>query len=177
MWLVHRVSRIQLFGGVTMGGGGGGRWSSDDFKSLFEEAKKELRKAAAKRNVFLSFPYEDLAEVNLLRAHAKNPNSDIEFNDWSVQEAFESSRADYIKQKIGERISQCSVVVVYLSSNTAQSRWVEWEVEESIARGKHVICVHPDVRAPHGSVPGFVSRYGLKVVPWSELSSAIKAAP
>jgi MTH538 TIR-like domain (DUF1863) len=61
-------------------------------------------------------------EVNLLRAHAKNENSDIEFNDHSVREPYDSERADYIRQKIGERIARASVTVACLSENTAQSR-------------------------------------------------------
>ncbi|WP_244649473.1 TIR domain-containing protein [Neoaquamicrobium sediminum] len=75
-------------------------------------------------------------EVNLLRAHAKNENSDIEFNDHSVREPYDSERAEYIKKKISERISRSSICVVYISDNTAQSRWVTWEVETSLALGK-----------------------------------------
>jgi len=56
--------------------------------------------------VFLSFAHEDINEVNLLRGQAKDEGSAIEFNDWSVREPFDSRRADYIKQKIGERIAQ-----------------------------------------------------------------------
>src|SRR5687767_13438469 len=117
-----------------MGGGGGrGRTTLGDISGLIDKAKEELRRTqgAEKRNVFLSFAYEDLDEVNLLRGQAKNENSAIEFNDWSVREPYESSRADYIKQRIGERISQCSVTVVYVSNDTARSPWVNWEVEES----------------------------------------------
>ncbi len=157
-----------------MGGGGGGRWTGGDYKSLIDVAKEELRKGAGegKRNVFLSFAYEDLDEVNLLRAQRKNPKSDLEFNDWSVKEPFESSRAEYIKQKIGERISQCSIVVVYLSSQTPQSRWVNWEVDEAVRVGKKVLCVHSGDTAPKVT-PEFVNRHNLRTVRWVDLPAAL----
>src|SRR4051794_4775935 len=120
-----------------MGGGGGGGWSSlGDIRGLEQKAKAALQ--GGRRNVFISFAAEDLDEVNLLRAQAKNENSNIEFNDHSVREPYDSERAQYIKQRISERIHRSSVTVVYLSENTAQSRWVAWEVEKSLEIGKAV---------------------------------------
>src|ERR1700740_2168801 len=124
-----------------MGGGSSGRWSSlGDISSLEAKAKEALREG--RRNVFISFANEDINEVNLLRAQAKNDNNDIEFNDHSVREPYDSERADYIRRKIAERISRASVCVVYLSNSTSQSEWVKWEVEKSIEYGKKIIAVH-----------------------------------
>lgn len=114
-----------------MGGGGGGRRSLGDIRALEQRAKEALQ--GGKRNVFISFAMEDLDEVNLLRAHAKNEKSDIEFNDYSVREPYDSERAEYIRQKITERIERASVTVVYLSESTPQSKWVKWEVEKSLS--------------------------------------------
>src|SRR5713226_10613669 len=105
-----------------MGGGGGGKGPTmADFKKLTEEARKTLeRQAGAERhNVFISFVHEDLDEVNLFRGQAKKEDSELEFNDWSVKEPFDSRRADYIRLKIRERIRQCAVTVVYVSDDTA----------------------------------------------------------
>ena len=57
-----------------MGGGGSGLRSNGNIKSLVERAKKELRKGEdqGRRNEFISFAYEDIDEVNLLRGQAKN---------------------------------------------------------------------------------------------------------
>ena len=88
------------------GSSGGGPTRIGNVQSLIEQAKAELK---GKRNVFISFAMEDLGEVNLLRGQAKNENSPIEFNDWSVSEPYDSERAEYIKQRISERILQSSV--------------------------------------------------------------------
>jgi len=148
------------------GGGGGGGNSLGDIRSLEAKAKAALQ--GGKRNVFISFATEDMNEVNLLRAHSKNDNSDIEFNDHSVKEPYDSERAAYIKQKIGERIDRSSLCVVFLSNHTRQSQWVTWEVDASVERGKRVIAVHTgDV--PPKVLPEWISRHKIKVVPWSRL--------
>lgn len=94
-----------------MGGGSGGYRGVGDVNKLLQEAAERLRDSGRK-NVFISFAYEDSDELNLLRGQAKNENSDIEFNDWSVSSAFDSEQADYIKRKITERIKKSSVTFV-----------------------------------------------------------------
>lgn len=159
-----------------MGGGGGGSRSIGDIKSLIETAKEELRKGdegKSKKNVFISFAYEDIDEVNLLRGQAKNEKSPLEFNDWSVPEEFDSERATYVKQKISERINQSSLTVAYLSEQTTKSKWVEWEIEESIRKGKTVIGVYKGV-SPPVSLPNAIKKHGIKIVPWSKLTDSIR---
>lgn len=61
------------------GGGGSGRSTLGDIRPLVDKAREELRRAeTARRNVFLSFAYEDINEVNLLRGQAQSERSDIE---------------------------------------------------------------------------------------------------
>ena len=150
------------------GGSGSGRSSLGNIKSLEEKARKELDKGV-RRNTFLSFDYEDIDEVNLLRAHAKNEKSEIEFIDRSVKDPINSERAEYIKQKIVERIRQCSQALVYITDNTHSSGWVKWEVEKSLQLGKEVVAVHKG-DAPPSNIPSCIIDNGIKVVSWSNLS-------
>jgi len=155
-------------------GGRRGPSSIGDLKALIEKAKEELRKGEkeGRKNIFISFAYEDIEDVNLLRAQAKNEKSPIEFNDWSVSEPIDSERAPYIKQKIRDRIAQSSVTVVYLSTNTSKSRWVEWEIDESIRQGKTVIGVFPGSSCPAG-LPKAIKQYNITCVPWGKLADTI----
>jgi hypothetical protein len=157
-----------------MGGGGGGSTSFGDIKSLIERAKKELREGEkqSRRNVFICFAHEDINEVNLLRGQTKSKNSPIDFNDWSVSEPIDSERTPYIKQKIGERIEQSSLTVVYVSENTSSSKWVKWEIEESVRQGKHVIGVYAGDTPPR-QTPDAIKRNKVKCVPWSNLAETI----
>lgn len=153
-----------------MGGGGGGRRSLGDIRALEQRAKAALQ--GGKRNVFISFAMEDLDEVNLLRAHAMNEKSDIEFNDYSVREPYDSERAEYIRQKITERIERASVTVVYLSESTPQSEWVKWEVEKSLNLGKRVIAMYASDKPP-SQLPAWVSEKKIGVVPWKNLADEL----
>lgn len=157
-----------------MGGGGGSTRGIGDIESLIRRAKEELSlgEKQGKKNVFISFSYEDIDYVNLLRAQAKNEKSPIEFNDWSVAEPFDSERAPYLKQKIGERINQSSQTVVYLSEHTPSSHWVNWEIEESLRRGKRVIGVFAGDTKP-AKIPKSILDNKIKCVPWSKLSENI----
>jgi hypothetical protein len=162
-----------------MGGGdGGGRGlTPDELRDLEQRAKSSMKDpgGTGKCNVFISFATEDLNDVTMLRGQAKNQNSDIQFNDWSLQEPFDSKEAEYIKRGIRERIRQCSVTVVYVSDATADSKWVDWEIRESIAMGKGVVAMHKG-DAPPARLPQAVIDHKVPVVPWNqkELARAIK---
>ncbi|KAB2881552.1 TIR domain-containing protein [bacterium] len=159
-------------------GGGGGSYDTRIIDRLSKVAQNAFEDAQPdKRNVFISFDHRDVNDVNLLRGQAKNENSDLEFNDYSLKEPFDSERAEYIKSGIRERIRQASVTVIYISNITHESKWVDWEVRESIALGKGVICVHKGEKPPDKK-PGFIKEFDLKLIPWKhhELSLAIEEA-
>ncbi|MFC1536782.1 TIR domain-containing protein [Pseudomonadota bacterium] len=153
------------------GGSGGGRSSLGNIESLEKKAREELDKGT-RRNTFLSFDFDDIDEVNLLRAHAKNDKSEIEFVDRSVKDSINSERAEYIKQKIVERIRQCSQTVVYITDTTHSSEWVKWEVEKSLQLGKGVIAVHKG-DSPPSKIPSCITDNKIKIVPWNKLSDSL----
>ncbi len=158
-----------------MGGAKGYSFDSQDLKKLEEKAKEKLREGSGSKgkNVFISFVEEDLNEVNLLRGQAKNDKSDLEFSDYSVKEPYDSTRADYIKQKIREKIQKVSTTIVYISTNTSSSKWVKWEVEESLKMGKKVIAVHKGDSPPRNP-PSYLAENKIKLVKWAELSSNLE---
>ena len=161
-----------------MGGGGGGRGLiPDELKTLEQRAKKALKEGdgGGRPNVFISFSSGDIDEVNLLRGQAKNENSNIEFNDWSLKKPFNSEEANYIKRGIRERIRQSSATIVYLSNKTAASKWVDWEIRESVAMGKRVVAMHKGNTAPR-RLPKSIVDNKIPVVPWNQrqLAKAIE---
>ncbi len=153
------------------GGAGSGRDSLGNIDDLEKKARKELDKGA-RHNTFLSFDYDDIDDVNLLRGQVKNEKSEIEFIDRSVKDPINSKRAEYIKQKIVERIRQCTQTVVYITENTHSSDWVKWEVEKSLELGKRVIAVHKG-DTPPSPIPSCIKDNKIKVVSWKNLSDHI----
>ncbi|MCK4664996.1 MAG: TIR domain-containing protein [Bacteroidales bacterium] len=160
-------------------GGGGGHYSIGDLGDIERLAKKEIQKASdqIKRNVFISFDSDDLDEVNLLRGQAKNDNSNLEFSDRSLKEPFNSENEDYIKRGIREKIDQASVTVIYLTDNSATSNWVNWEIEESLKKGKGVIGVYKGDKPPQ-KLPAAFKANNLTAIKWQHkaLSDAIDKA-
>lgn len=155
-----------------MGGGNSGGWNRlGDISSLEEKAKKVLNQGA-KRHVFISFDTDDMNEVNLLRGQAKSSTSNLEFKDFSVRAPINSKRAEYIKQKITERIERSSICVVYLSNVTRNSDWVKWEVDTCKKLGKTIIGTHKG-NTPPKNMPSWVKDHKIDVVPWSGLSKKI----
>jgi hypothetical protein len=155
-----------------MGGssGGGGYSRLGDVKGLEQKAKAALQ--GGRKNVFLSFSAKDLNEVNLVRAHAKNENSDIEFNDRSVREPYDSERAEYIRSRLKDRINQASTTVVYVSENTAASKWVAWEVETSLKLGKRVVAMYKGDRPP-ANTPAWMADPKITAVAWKNLAQTL----
>lgn len=68
--------------------------------------------------------------------------------------------------------NQSSTTVVYLSKNTIDRKWVEWEVTESIKLGKRVVAVYPGANAP-STLPGWIKEHKVKVVAWSALATEL----
>ncbi|WP_439408539.1 TIR domain-containing protein [Bradyrhizobium sp. DASA03076] len=156
--------------GGNSGGGGASRSTLGDLRSLEEKAKRALD--PGRKNVFISFAHEDLDAVNLLRGQAKNDRLDLEFNDRSVQEPYNSERAEYIRSRLAERINQSSVTIVYLTSHSSSSPWVKWEVEKSLELGKRVIATHSK-NDPPKDIPTWISAKGISIVPWSKLAGEL----
>jgi hypothetical protein len=153
-----------------MGGSSGGPFLPSDVQKLEERAKQKLQEASVQtsRHVFISFAYEDIDEVNLLRGQAKNENVDLAFDDHSVKEAFDSKDADYIKRRIREKIDRASVTLVYLSNNSAKSPWIDWEIRESYKRGKGVIGLYKG-DTPPPIIPSAIKENGGKIVKWAHV--------
>jgi len=127
-----------------------------------------------RRNVFISFTNEDKPMVELLRGQAQKEDSAVDFNDWSLRAPFDSERAETIREGIRERIRQASLTLVYVSDHTAKSKWVNWEVEESVKLEKKVVGVYQG-EIP-GRLPPAIKKHRIRVIAWTHkgIAKALK---
>jgi antiphage defense system Thoeris ThsB-like protein len=127
-----------------------------------------------RRNVFISFTKEDKPMVELLRGQAQKEDSAVDFNDWSLRAPFDSERAETIRERIRERIRQASLTLVYVSDHSAKSKWVNWEVEESVKLEKRVVGVYQG-EIP-GRLPPAIKKHRIKVIAWTHkgIAKALK---
>ena len=123
-----------------------------------------------RRNVFISFTNEDKPMVELLRGQAQKEDSAVDFNDWSLRAPFDSERAETIREGIRERIRQASLTLVYVSDHSAKSKWVNWEVEESVKLEKKVVGVYQG-EIP-GRLPPAIKKHRIRVIAWSQAGIA-----
>lgn len=93
------------------------------------------------KHAFLSFVEEDLETVKMFRGQAKNKNSALAFDDYSVKVPYNSTNAAYIRSQITEKIRAASVTIVLIGPTTHTSAWVDWEIRKSVELGKKVIGV------------------------------------
>jgi len=92
---------------------------------------------AEKRNVFVSHIHEDDAGLGDFRELLGR--NGMEVSDYSITSDKENNAKspDYIKSEIlGPRIDACSTLVVYLTPQTKDSDWVDWEIESA-----HKCCI------------------------------------
>lgn len=90
---------------------------------------------------FLSFVEEDLNLVNLFRGQAKNARFDLEFDDYSIKEPFDSRNADYIGRGITEQIKRATLTICLYGPTTHASKWVGWELRKTLEMGKPIMGV------------------------------------
>ena len=138
------------------------RRAQEVITSITKEERREYNV-----NVFVSFCSDDFRDVGILCAQAKNENRNITFSDRSLRLPFNSEKSDHIKPGILEQIRQSSVTVVYVSDQTANSEWVDWEIRESLAQGKGVLAMHKgDARPKY--LPKAITENNIKVLPWKQ---------
>jgi hypothetical protein len=126
------------------------------------------------KRVFLSFVVEDKDVVTLFRGQAKNKNSDLEFSDYSVQEAYDSTNATYIKSQIKPRISAASVTICLIGNTTYKSPWVDWELRVSQEVGNKIIGVRLHSDATKDPTPKALSDLKASVVNW-DIDAIVRA--
>ena len=119
-----------------------------------------------KKRVLLSFAYEDIAQVNGLRGLIQNPNHELEAYDESVREPIESHNSEYVKRRIREKIRRSSVTVCLINAITHQSKWVEWELEESVKQGNTIIAMALK-GVGKASLPSLIQQRAIKFYGWN----------
>lgn len=127
------------------------------------------------RRIFISCAYEDQAKAkgfNLLRW---NKNVDIEFVGRHLLDPVKSTDPAYISRKILEQLGGTSVTVVLVGTQTANSEWVQREIDWSLAKGNGVLAIRLDDAAP---LPKGIVDCGAEVIGWnpSEFDDAIERA-
>lgn len=94
---------------------------------------------------FISFEMEDRWARDFLVQHGKDKRNDIEFVDYSVQNAFDSAW----KTQCRERIARTKGTVVLIGPTTYKSEAVLWEIQETVAQKHYMFGIQVNRDATH----------------------------
>jgi len=116
--------------------------------------------------VFISHIHEDDAGLGELKALLSN--NGLAIRDYSINSDNPNNAhsEEYIKSQIlAPRIQACPVMIVYISPETKNSHYVNWEIDYAQKQGKRIVGVWA-----HGEkgcdVPESLSEYADAVVGW-----------
>jgi hypothetical protein len=123
--------------------------------------------AETTRNVFISHIHED--DAGLVKVKDLLAKHGMTIRDSSIHagKPNNAKAEDYIKSDIlAPQINWASTLVVYVSPDTKNSKWVNWEIEYAHKMGKRIVGVWE-----HGvkdcELPDALTNYADAVVGWS----------
>ncbi|SRR6266478_4591612 len=104
-----------------------------------------------KRRIFISFDHDDTAQVNGFLG-LRNILDSFEFFNHKLDRRIDSADGNYVARVISEEyIRPASVTIILIGNKTAQSPWVQWEIQESIRQGKGLLGIR--LKDTFGPVP------------------------
>jgi ribonuclease BN (tRNA processing enzyme) len=118
------------------------------------------------KNVFISHIHEDDAGLGKLKELLKSRGMDI--RDASIHTGKENSakEPDYIKTGIlAPQINWAGTFLCYVSPQTKQSEWVNWEIEYAAKQGKRIVGVW-EYGDKECDIPDALKEYADAMVGW-----------
>ena len=104
-----------------------------------------------KRRIFISFDHNDTLQVSGFMG-LRQILDNFDFYNHKLDRRILSRDEAYVCRVIREEyIKPASVTVVLIGEQTAESSWVQWEIEESKRQGKGLLAVH--LKGIEGAVP------------------------
>ncbi len=136
--------------------------------NLFEHAKR--------RRVFISYHAEDQQQIRGFRLMIRNPKVALDIDDEGLQEAINSERSPYIKQRIRLKIEAASVLLCLIGNGTAWRDWVDWELNTALELRKGICGVR--LKGSRGRTPPLLKEIGAPIAQWDvlEIISVIECA-
>ena len=135
----------------------------------------EKRRSIMARRVFFSFHYQrDVWRANVVRNSGVVIGSAAAgFTDASIWEETKRKGDAAIKRLIDEGLKGTSVTVVLIGARTAGRKYINYEIDQSIALGRGLLGIHIHIIRDQkkntdtkGEVPAKLTKGGYKVYTW-----------
>lgn len=119
------------------------------------------------KNIFISHVHEDDALLPKLKDLISKAGMEVRDGSINSDKPNDANNPDYIKEKyLKPHIDWASTLVVLITHETAQSDWVNWEIQYAIEQGKRVVGVFAQ-GATDADIPEALRTHGdAAVVGW-----------
>lgn len=136
----------------------------ESLSQLIKAYRGNLFDHAKLRRVFISYHAEDQQQINGFRLMIKNPKVDLAIDDNGLQEAINSERGPYIKQRIRPKIEAASILLCLVGNGTAWRDWVDWELNTALEMRKGICGVR--LKGSRGRTPPLLKEIGAPIAQW-----------
>lgn len=117
------------------------------------------------RRVFISAQHKDQMRAKGFHLMSYNENLDVEFRGRHLLDRVDSEDQGYIRGLVREQMRGTSVTVCLIGGKTADSHWVDWEIEVSIERGNGLLGIRLD---PQADIPHALTERGVEILDWNK---------
>ncbi len=119
------------------------------------------------KNIFISHIHEDDKGLNKLKYLAKENGLGIRDSSITSEKPNQAKDQEYIQQQILKPgIDWASVLVVYISPETKDSEWVNWEIKYALEQGKRLVGVWAWGESKC-EIPELVDKHADAIVGWN----------
>lgn len=135
--------------------------------------RRGVKSVVDTKNIFISHVHEDDGMLPKLKDLISRAGMEVRDSSINSDKPNNAKNPDYIKEKyLKPHIDWASTLVVLITHDTAQSEWVNWEIQYAIEQGKHIVGVFaqgatdadmPDALRTHGDA-AVVGWQGERVV-------------
>ena len=118
------------------------------------------------KNIFISHIHENDSGLSDLKKLIEKQGMKV--RDYSITSDKENNAKaeSYIKHQIlAPRIAACSAMIVYITPDTKDSKWVNWEIQYAVENDKTVIGVW-EQGCQGCDIPGALEEYEGPIVGW-----------
>jgi hypothetical protein len=119
-----------------------------------------------KKNIFISHVHEDDALLPKLKDLISKAGMEVRDGSINSAKPNNANNPDYIWDKyLKPRIDWASTLVVLITHDTAQSDWVNREINYAIEQGKNVVGVYAQ-GATDADIPDELAKHAAAIVGW-----------
>lgn len=134
------------------------------------------------RRVFFSFHYKYVWKVNQIRSMPNiTGTAAAGFQDASLWEEAKKKGDKEIKKMIDEGLKNTSVTVVFVTYGTANRKYINYEIDQSLAKGNGLVAVQihhlKDQNGQTGSagaIPSQIKANGFKAYKYTNKDALVK---